>query len=599
MRRFSWVAAAAVLALVPGAAAAHHVDDPFVQRLTFTNPDGLPAQVGELDISGDGQRIVFVAGRSFDAADEDFTDVYLLDVPTGEVTWVSRAMDGGSADGNSSRPRISADGSTVAFMSAATNLVPGDTNDTTDVFVHDLDTGVTSVASRSPSGAPTDGFSQNPSLSADGRYVAFASAGTNLTPQTTGVYYQGYVYDRQNDEVAMVSVNTDGEAGNHDTLVVDITPDGSMVAFGSRADDLVVGVNDVPTSGDIFVRDLDAGVTTHLTFESPGVALGGGLSPSISADGSTVVFVSSVDTATGDTNEDADAYLIDVASTELTWISDIDPDGPDRRASSAEISADGSTVVITYLDSPPALGGVGTFHVFRYNVASGVHTLLSSLSDGTHADGSSFGGVVDDDGDAIAFRSTSETLGEPADGNDGDNTYDLMLWAALDRFTDDDGTTFESEIEWLSWVGITNGCEPRQFCPDENVTRGQMAAFLNRALDLPAASADYFTDDAGSTFEDDINRLAEAEITLGCEPGLFCPNDPISRGQMAAFLNRALDLPVASADYFTDDAGSTFEDDINRLAEAEITLGCEPGLFCPDGFVTRGQMAAFLHRALG
>ena len=164
-------------------------------------------------------------------------------------------------------------------------------------------------------------------------------------------------------------------------------------------------------------------------------------------------------------------------------------------------------------------------------------------------------------------------------------------------FSDISHTLFVEHIYWLAAQGITTGCGPTTFCPDESVTRGQMAAFLNRALQLPAADQDYFTDDNGSTFEDDINRLRQAGITTGCGTDMFCPDLPVTRGQMAAFLNRALQLPAADQDYFTDDNGSTFEDDINRLRQAGITTGCGTDMFCPDLPVTRGQMATFLYRA--
>ena len=134
-----------------------------------------------------------------------------------------------------------------------------------------------------------------------------------------------------------------------------------------------------------------------------------------------------------------------------------------------------------------------------------------------------------------------------------------------------------------------------------------MAAFLARALSLPPTLLDIFSDDDDSIFEADINRLAEALVTFGCGTGgnpwtsTYCPNEHVTRGQMAAFLVRAVELPTADHDHFTDDNGSIFEDDINRLAEAGITKGCNPPAdteFCADEFLTRGQMAAFLNRAL-
>ncbi len=189
--------------------------------------------------------------------------------------------------------------------------------------------------------------------------------------------------------------------------------------------------------------------------------------------------------------------------------------------------------------------------------------------------------------------------------NNGQTPTDFITFTALG---DAGGHTFVNDIIWLAEEGITKGCNPPindQFCPDDFVTRGQMAAFLVRFLGLTdAGPGNLFTDDDGSIFETNIDRLATAGITKGCNPptnSLFCPEDRVTRGQMAAFLVRALGLTDAGpGNLFTDDDGSIFETNIDRLATAGITRGCNPptnSLFCPDDFVTRGQMAAFLKRA--
>lgn len=145
------------------------------------------------------------------------------------------------------------------------------------------------------------------------------------------------------------------------------------------------------------------------------------------------------------------------------------------------------------------------------------------------------------------------------------------------------------------------------FCPSDSVSRGQMAAFLHRALGgvLTEGAAVTFTDIAGSVFTTDIEWLGAVGVTKGCNPptnDMFCPNDVVTRGQMAAFLVRAFGYTAgAGSDRFTDDDGSIFEADIERLAEAGVTLGCNPptnDMFCPNNPVTRAQMAAFLHRAM-
>jgi subtilisin family serine protease len=183
--------------------------------------------------------------------------------------------------------------------------------------------------------------------------------------------------------------------------------------------------------------------------------------------------------------------------------------------------------------------------------------------------------------------------------NGNRNAYSIRAGFTLlnGGFGDVATSPFLLDIIWLVNSGITDGCAVDRFCPNSSVTRGQMAAFLVRALDLPATSRDSFTDDESSVFEADINRLAASGITGGCGGSRFCPGAVISRGQMAAFLVRALDLPASSSDSFTDDETSQFEADINSLAASGITGGCGSSRFCPGGMVTRGQMSAFLHRA--
>lgn len=166
--------------------------------------------------------------------------------------------------------------------------------------------------------------------------------------------------------------------------------------------------------------------------------------------------------------------------------------------------------------------------------------------------------------------------------------------------------TFYAEINWMRDEAITLGCDANglYYCPADPVTRAQMASFLDRAFDLPDTSTDYFTDDEGSTHEAAINRVAAAGISLGCDATgtLFCPANYVSRAQMASFIARAADgLSASMTDYFSDDDDNIHEDNINILAENEITLGCsstDPTLYCPFDSVSRGQMAAFIKRTV-
>ena len=167
----------------------------------------------------------------------------------------------------------------------------------------------------------------------------------------------------------------------------------------------------------------------------------------------------------------------------------------------------------------------------------------------------------------------------------------------------------QGNIEAIAAAGITRGCNPPDndlFCPDEPVSRGQMAAFLHRALpDLPVVGERVvFVDSVDSVFAEDIAWLVSVGVTRGCNPpknDRFCPEESVTRGQMAAFLVRALGLSGGGA-WFTDTAGSVFAGDIAPGADARLTRGCNPPTndrFCPDDPVTREQMASFLSRALG
>jgi len=175
-------------------------------------------------------------------------------------------------------------------------------------------------------------------------------------------------------------------------------------------------------------------------------------------------------------------------------------------------------------------------------------------------------------------------------------------------FLDDDTSVHQGAIEAIAAAGITRGCNPPDatlYCPDQPVTRGQMAAFLVRGLGIESGPSAGFVDTVDSVFATDIDRIAAAGITFGCNPphnDRYCPDQPVTRGQMAAFLTRALRLPPASGNSFVDDEGSVFAVDIERIRAAGITAGCNPpdnDRYCPDRPVTRAEMASFLSRALG
>lgn len=176
---------------------------------------------------------------------------------------------------------------------------------------------------------------------------------------------------------------------------------------------------------------------------------------------------------------------------------------------------------------------------------------------------------------------------------------------AGERFDDvDEDHTFVDAIAWLDDAGITDGCRtgpPKEFCPDQPVTRGEMAKFMAKTFDLSApVLGPLFSDSGDSIFSYAINVVAYHGIASGYGDGSYGPDDPVTRGQMAAFLVRACQLSLQGVpEYFWDDDHSDFNEAINALAHYGITVGRGDALYGPDDPVTRGEMAAFLKRASG
>lgn len=204
----------------------------------------------------------------------------------------------------------------------------------------------------------------------------------------------------------------------------------------------------------------------------------------------------------------------------------------------------------------------------------------------------------------LEFRDAASTppspwASHPIDGGRPPNT--LSQAPTFDDVPTDH--TFHRAVERLHDADVTRGCNDEQtrFCPGDGVTRGQMAAFLVRALDLPPGDAQFDDVPSDHTFVRDIAALADAGVTRGCndERTRYCPAETVTRAEMAAFLVRALDLPAGSSSFADVPVGHRFRDDIAALADAGITRGCdaEGTVFCPDAPVTRDQMAAFLARS--
>jgi len=262
-------------------------------------------------VSADGQVVVFdsAAPNLVPADDNEAQDVFVRDRVAGTTELVS--VSGAREQGNdwSYGGAVSGEGRFVAFLSDADNLVPEDTNGYPDVFVRDRLAGYTYLASVTPTGeAQANGGSSLPSISADGRYVAFASDATNLTPEhISGVF----VRDREEGTTELVSIAASGSPIAGPSYHASISADGRFVVFTSRDGSVVDG--DSNGCDDVFVRDRAAGTTERISVSSTGQqANGDSFFASISADGRFVAFVSWADNiAPGDTNGCSDVFLRD------------------------------------------------------------------------------------------------------------------------------------------------------------------------------------------------------------------------------------------------------------------------------------------------
>jgi len=260
-------------------------------------------------ISGDGRFVTFRSWATNLAGGSDTnggSDAFLHDRQTGTTSWLSFGGDRGS-----SAPRLSADGRFVAFASAATNLVPKDTNNADDVFVYALQGGGIGRVSVTSGGVQVNGGSSYPSISADGRFVAFLSSATNLVAGDTNGVTDAFVRDCQTGQTTRVSVASDGTQANLTTRSTAISGDGRFVAFHSDANNLVAG--DTNSDQDMFVHDRLTGETTRVNLTSAGVQSNeDAVHPSINGDGRFVAFDSrATGLVAGDTNVKMDVFVRD------------------------------------------------------------------------------------------------------------------------------------------------------------------------------------------------------------------------------------------------------------------------------------------------
>jgi Tol biopolymer transport system component len=366
-------------------------------------------------ISADGRYVAFssLASNLVSGESNWSSDIFVHDRQSGQTTRVSVASNGTQGNSGSYDPSISADGRYVAFTSFASNLVSGDTNDTGDIFVHDRQSGQTTRVSVASNGTQANDESGRASISADGRYVAFWSAASNLVSGDTNGAWDIFVRDRQSSQTTRVSVASNGTQGNSTSARASISADGRYVAFWSYASNLVSG--DTNGAWDIFVRDRQSSQTARVSVASDGTQGNSGSGyPSISADGRYVAFSSSASNlVSGDTNGCGDTFVHDRQSSQTTRVS-VDSNGTQGNGSpdyAPSISADGRFVAFSSYAKNLVSGDTNFYlDVFVRDRQSSQTTRVSVASDGTQGNANSYEPFISADGRYVAFCSDASNL---------------------------------------------------------------------------------------------------------------------------------------------------------------------------------------------
>ncbi|TCM39609.1 S8 family serine peptidase [Kribbella sp. VKM Ac-2568] len=261
---------------------------PFPTERVSTSVAGLQgnSDIWWPELNDDGSVVAYATASSNQIPNDtnNDLDIFVTDRKTGAVERVSISSSGEQGNSFSLSPTLNADGRYVGFNSGASNLVPGDTNGQADSFVHDRTTGKTELISVGLNGEPADNMSSPPSFTADGRYVVFNSDATNLVPGDTNGQTDIFLRDRQTGVTKLLSVALDGANGNGGSREQSISADGRYVTFVSDATNLVT--DDVADQRDMFVRDLQTGTTQRIAGSRPGE----NSSPVLSADGRKVAF---------------------------------------------------------------------------------------------------------------------------------------------------------------------------------------------------------------------------------------------------------------------------------------------------------------------
>ena len=378
-------------------------------------------------ITPDGRFVAFGSDASNLVAGDTngVQDIFVLTLATGALERVSMSYTGGEPDDSCAVPKISANGRFVCFQSNATNLVPGDTNAVMDIFVHDRMTALTVRVNLDSSGGQSGLYSSGPVISSDGRFVAFSSFADDLVPGDTNQNSDVFLRDLQAGTTERISVDGLGMELDGNSSGPSLSSDARFVAFYSESANLVPG--DTNGYGDVFVRDRLSGTNERISVTASGVEGNHhSRSAQISADGQMVVFITLADNFWwSDSNFNQDVFVVDRLTRTMDLVS-VNPDGDISSGTSYEciISADGRYVVFRS-DGDNLVPGDSNdaSDVFVRNLRTMMMERVSVDSNGVESNSGGSQVTTSGDGGIVVFSSRADNL-VPFDTN---NRGDIFL----------------------------------------------------------------------------------------------------------------------------------------------------------------------------
>ncbi len=411
---------ALVVAITPGSLQAAVPSGPGLVRVSVDSGGAESEGITNANLSGDGRYAVFESNASdLVRGDTNATvDIFVKDLRTGVVRRASVATGGAQANGPSFVPAVSADGRYVLFSSSATNLVRGDTNAAVDTFLRDVRSGTTTRVSVSARGAQGDSYSWAGCLSPNGRYASYVSTATTLVPGPTNESWQVYVRDLRTGRTTRASVSDRGVLADAETNAGCPTDDGRFVLFNSSSSRLVAG--DTNDAHDVFVRDLRAGRTQRVSVTSTGrQANGTTIGIAITANGRYLAFTSGASNLVpGDTNGVNDMFVRDLRAGTVRRVSLTASGGQGNGESNGfAVSADGRFVAFESRASNLVPGDTNDDQdVFVRDLRTGRTSIQSVSDEGSPGGSYSSGAHLSADGRRVLFSSAASFL-VPGDGN--------------------------------------------------------------------------------------------------------------------------------------------------------------------------------------